>query len=166
MIPLRLLRTILRQVSPATNAPLRLELHDMDVVAAVMQSEDVRRELAGFNDPAEVCRLLDRLLENLLDVEHSRTTQFVERETLLNEESDELEATPGVDELTNRLAAWLGRLRAAVGSVHPQALEIVQLHVAGYGSRDIADRLDVGLRLTKRIARDTIAALRAAPSEG
>ena len=124
------------------------------------------RAVVQFNDPEVVCQLLDQLLENLVDIEQSHAPRFLEREATSSKESEGREPSLRADELTDRLAAWLSRLRATVGSVHPKAMEIIHLYSKGYRSRDIAERLDLGLRLLNRISRDAIAALKAAPAEG
>jgi hypothetical protein len=165
-ILLRLLSPILHRASSAINAPLQIELRDADIVASAIRAEDVRRVLADFADPSAVCRILDGMLENLVDVDRSQAPQFVGPETTLSNQSEGPETSPRVEELTDRLAAWLLRLRTMLATVHPKAMEIVCLRLEGYRSRDIAERLDLGLRLSKRISRDMVAALRAAPAEG
>jgi hypothetical protein len=52
------------------------------------------------------------------------------------------------------LAAWLERTCAVVRGVDPQALEILTLRLEGYGVREAAQRLGLGLRLVQRVVAD------------
>jgi hypothetical protein len=44
-----------------------------------------------------------------------------------------------------------------MGSVHPLALDVLGLLIEGESIREVAERLDLGLRLTRRIVRDASA---------
>jgi hypothetical protein len=59
-----------------------------------------------------------------------------------------LDATP------HPLVLWLERFYTVMSEVHPQAIDIVGLRVEGFEDRDIAKRLELGLRLVKGIVRD------------
>jgi NAD-dependent dihydropyrimidine dehydrogenase PreA subunit len=59
---------------------------------------------------------------------------------------------------TSPLVAWLGRVHRCMVAVHPLATDILSSRVEGETSREIALRLDLGLRLTERIGADMRAA--------
>ena len=56
------------------------------------------------------------------------------------------------------LCSWLERVHRRMAAVHPLAPDILGWRVEGEGSREIADRLGLGLRLTERITADMRAA--------
>jgi len=57
------------------------------------------------------------------------------------------------------LAAWLDRVYEAIQSIDARASEVVALRVEGFTDREIAERLELGLRLVKRILCDLRAAV-------
>ncbi|MFQ5459984.1 MAG: hypothetical protein ACE5EL_04250 [Anaerolineae bacterium] len=52
------------------------------------------------------------------------------------------------------LATWLEEMYEAMRAVDPAAIDIVTLRAQAYGDRDIAGRLDLGLRLLRRVLAD------------
>ena len=52
------------------------------------------------------------------------------------------------------LAEWLDRLYQVMRSVHPSAVDIIALRVAGFDARDIAERLGLGLRQVRSMTRE------------
>lgn len=53
-----------------------------------------------------------------------------------------------------RLAAWLDGFFSAMRELDPRAIEITGLRLEGFGDREIAERMETGLRLVKRIRRE------------
>lgn len=57
-------------------------------------------------------------------------------------------------ECTLSTTEWLDGFFAAARAVDARALEIVELRLRGFDERDIAERLETGLRLVRRIIED------------
>ena len=58
------------------------------------------------------------------------------------------EATP------HSLVLWLERFYTLMSDVQPRAIDIVELRVEGFEDRDIAERLELGVRLVKQVVQD------------
>lgn len=78
------------------------------------------------------------------------------------EDPGDREATADVEveeRAVQSLAAWLDRFYVDLRTIDPRTFEIVGLRLDGCTSREIAERLGLGLRLVKRILRDIGSAL-------
>ncbi len=65
---------------------------------------------------------------------------------------------PTSETLQSQLGEWMLATHQRMRLIHPMALDILGLRVAGESTRVIAEQLDFGLRLTRRILADMRAA--------
>lgn len=157
-----LLQNLLIPIRRARDTPLQFEIDSVRIVRAALKNF-----MAGISDQDKerlrerdaVVAALDELIDrSLLDKRDRRET--AERSPQGKQESrdDNRESTrPGratqpIDEsLPRALAAWLDRFFTVMREVDHRAFEILGLRMEGFGDRDIAARLETGLRLVKRI---------------
>lgn len=58
------------------------------------------------------------------------------------------------EKTSQALASWLERFQTILRSVHPKAIDMVDLRLDGHSNRDLAQRLGMGLRLVQRVFAD------------
>lgn len=68
------------------------------------------------------------------------------------------EADDGTAPLVHQLGEWMLRTHGRMREVHPLALDVLGHLVEGDTAREVAEQLDLGLRLTRRLIADMCAA--------
>ncbi len=142
---LPLLRKILAFLRRVGETPLQSRIDAVGIARAVL--EDCPSSLSG-----EVNGVLDDLVLRSLRRPPSVPVEDPEvREAPADVEAEE--------KAVQALAAWLDRFYVDLRTIDPRTFEIVGLRLDGCTSREIAERLGLGLRLVKRILRDIGSAL-------
>lgn len=145
MILLPLLRKILAFLRRVGETPLQSRIDAVGIARAVLG--DCPSRLSG-----EVNGVLDDLVLRSLRRPPSVPVEDPEvREAPADVEAEE--------KAVQALAAWLDRFYVDLRTIDPRTFEIVGLRLDGCTSREIAERLGLGLRLVKRILRDIGSAL-------
>ncbi len=145
MILLPLLRKILAFLRRVGETPLQSRIDAVGIARAVLG--DCPSRLSG-----EVNGVLDDIVLRSLRRPPSVPVEDPEvREAPADVEAEE--------KAVQSLAAWLDRFYVDLRTIDPRTFEIVGLRLDGCTSREIAERLGLGLRLVKRILRDIGSAL-------
>jgi hypothetical protein len=145
VILLPLLRKILAFLRRVGETPLQSRIDAVGIARAVLG--DCPSRLSG-----EVNGVLDDLVLRSLRRPPSVPVEDPEvREAPADVEAEE--------KAVQALAAWLDRFYVDLRPIDPRTFEIVGLRLDGCTSREIAERLGLGLRLVKRILRDIGSAL-------
>ena len=139
-----LLIEMLASIRHSRATPLYFGIDAPRIVAAALRKVDAggahpARPCAA-SDAAQLCAAMDRLARDALGCLAAA-----------DEGSDDGSAPL---EALRVPATWLEDRQHLLGSVHPLAMDVLGLLVEGESKRDVAERLDLGLRLTRRIARD------------
>lgn len=141
-----LVAEVLGCVRQACDTPLRFGIDAPQIAARAIERVETTRAQAF--DPARFTASLDRIVHDALDLEPRAATPDAGPD-----------AGPEGQDPTVVLAAWLAGVHHRLGEAHPLALHILGLRVEGGADREIAERLDLGLRLTQRITADMRTAL-------
>ena len=142
---LPLLRKILAFLRRVGETPLQSRIDAVGIARAVLR--DCPSSLSG-----EVNGVLDDLVLRSL----RRPPSVPVEDPGVKEVPADVEAE---ERAVQSLAAWLDRFYVDLRTIDPQTFEIVGLRLDGCTSREIAERLGLGLRLVKRIIRDIGSAL-------
>ena len=141
-----LLIEMLARVRHTQDAPLHFGIDGARIAQAAMSAVDAGLDpvdcLSAHAD--EVMAALERLAREALGAEAARATPVLAA----------LDPTP----LTPRLARWMEAAHARLSRVHPLALDILGRRVEGDAQREVAQQLDLGLRLTTRLCAELRAA--------
>ena len=159
------LQQMLTAVRRHCETPLLARFDSRGIVdAALTDTPDIvsRAMLGRLQDSLSVETVFDLLIQRALQDERKQKTSrngAPEPRHLRSEEgADDSTGTresESLDEDTHRrLALWLEKFYEVMQDVHPAAIEIVGLRVDGCQDREIAERLELGLRLVKRVVHD------------
>lgn len=142
-----LLAEMLASVRHTQDTPLYFGIDGHRVAAAALRTARAR---VGEDDPtlANTAALMSGI-EDL-----ARQALDGTRPTASAREADD-----GAASLAYQLGEWMLRTHGRLREVHPLALDILGLLVEGDTAREVAEQLDFGLRLTRRIIADMRAAL-------
>ena len=164
------LRQILTDAQRAPDTPLRFGIDSDEIVDAALKSFFIGEatEKAECSHDWEVVRsvfealLMRALLDEpdcqvgpwhpLMDVQSHASHNAGNGDSRRNGVRDNKKTQ-------HPLAAWLERFYARMREVHPSAIEIVRLRMEDYTSREVAQRLGIGLRLVQRITEDMRSAM-------
>ena len=136
------LTEMLASIRHSARTPLYFGIDSVQIVAAALRKFDpAGPELTG--DPRRLCADFDRIARSALGCSPA-TDQGLDDES------------PAGDVIPT-LAAWFEQRHRTMGSVHPLALDVLALLIEGESPREVAERLDLGLRLIRRIVRDASA---------
>ena len=147
MILLPLLRKILAFLRRVGETPLQSRIDAVGIARAVLG--DCPSRLSG-----EVNGVLDDLVLRSL-----RRPPSVPVEDPGAREAPAPADVEAEERAVQSLAAWLDRFYVDLRTIDPRTFEILGLRLDGCTSREIAERLGLGLRLVKRILRDIGSAL-------
>ena len=145
-----LLRALLAQLRRSRQTPLQFGIDSEGIVAAALKqffASAAGNDLRPCQDWQFATAVLDELVAQFLQpgcrslLTSAPTTRGCDAQT-------EDIASP------RPLAIWLERFYTVMTEVQPRALDIAALRVEGLEDRDIAERLELGLRLVKRIVQD------------
>ncbi len=142
-----LLVEMLASVRHSRDTPLYFGIDAPRIVAAALEktAAGLPANALPLEDPGCVLVAIDRIASGALAC----------RDVLVEGVREPLTAhTSGAAQAPALLVAWLGRAHRCMVGVHPLAADILGLRVEGETSREIAERLDLGLRLTERITAD------------
>jgi hypothetical protein len=164
------LKQILTSAQRAPDTPLRFGIDSEEIVAAALKSfsmGEAAEDARCSQDWTIVSSVFESLLKRGLVDEPAWRAEAEQRplarQTPVSRHGGNGDA-PGNGARSNGrglhpLAAWLEQFYGRVRGVHPRAIEIVALRMEEYTSREIAQRLGIGLRLVHRIIEDARLAL-------
>jgi hypothetical protein len=130
-----LLQRMLACLRRSRETPLQFEIDAAGIVAAALADASA---LSAAGD-ARAESSLNELIGEMLGAEES------------------IPFTPETASRQETLAEWLTRFYRPLRAVHPSAIDILAMRLNGFGDREIAERLELGLRLVQH----TVAAMRA-----
>ncbi len=159
------LKQILTHARRAPDTPLRFGIDSEGIIHAVLNDLYTAQaeEDAGSSPDWEMTKaVFDVLLKQALLDEPQRRAGL-NRPLITEQPYPSINAANGVSgragvrvnkKAQHPLAVWLERFYTAMRGVHPDAIEIVSLRTEDFTSREIAQRLGIGLRLVMRITED------------
>lgn len=144
-------------IRSAGHTPLQFRIDSAAIVDAALKRLSNGGLLGGLPEPAEAAAVLDSLvLDALAETPERRDLQSSPPRA----GEPAAEAAGPIDGAAFRaLAAWLERLYTGLRGVDPRAVEILGLRIEGLGDREIAEELELGLRLVRRLVLDMRAAV-------
>jgi hypothetical protein len=164
-----LLQALLAQLRRARETPLQFGIDSEGIVDAALKDYfSGARGSSPWRDWQVQTAMLDTLVAQFLQPEwSSRREEAHSRFGMRQEESGvDQSLVPSAASVQERgieitdavashpLAVWLDRFYRVMTGVQPRAIDIVTLRVEGFQDRDIAERLELGLRLVRRIIQD------------
>jgi hypothetical protein len=114
-----------------------------------------------LSDGARLCAALDLLIDRALgdtgpqgDMIGHESLDGLQSPTSTEPAADSTPDAPRCSPLVC-LVDWFDKFCRSLPAIHPTAIEMVRMRVDGYSARDIAGRLQTGVRLVRRVLADT-----------
>lgn len=141
-----LLIEMLARVRHTQDTPLDFAIDGQRIATDALRAVEARLDDLDSpgTAPEQVMQAIDALVRGVLETPAPRAAPV----------APTLDSAP----LADRLAAWMEQTHGRMRVVHPMALDILGLLLEGRTSREIAEHMEFGLRLTQRITADMRAA--------
>lgn len=154
-----LLGVLLGRLRGARETPLQFGIDSEGIVSATLKDRRVAdMQFDSCANGSFVTTRLDELITELLQPQRgSGRKNEVPMHSALSASlamPGQL-ATPTMRVTSSHpLVHWLERVHTVLSNAQPRVVEIIAMRLEGFGDRDIAERLGMGLRLLRRIVAD------------